>query len=199
MNINEYKGAVEGLLFAAGEEGLTKQKLKDVLEIEQHTLQELLDELMVDYQEKQRGVTLMFSDEAIYLATKVEHAPYLKQLLDSPQSSKLSQAALETLAIIAYQQPITRVEIEELRGVKSERAIQTLTSRSLIQEVGRKEGIGRPILYGTTKDFLTYFGINSLEDLPPLPEGNEDDMETEADLFFEEFSTQGHENTEDHE
>ncbi|MFG6114466.1 SMC-Scp complex subunit ScpB [Halobacillus sp. MO56] len=197
MNINEYKGVVEGLLFAAGEEGLTKQKLKDVLGIEQHTLQELLDELMVDYQEKQRGVTLMFSDNAIYLATKVEHAPYLKQLLDSPQSSKLSQAALETLAIIAYQQPITRVEIEELRGVKSERAIQTLISRSLIHEVGRKEGIGRPILYGTTKDFLTYFGINSLEDLPPLPEGNEDDMETEADLFFEEFSTQGRESADD--
>ncbi|WP_028783088.1 SMC-Scp complex subunit ScpB [Thalassobacillus devorans] len=192
MNINEYKGVVEGLLFAAGEEGLTKQKLKDALGINKHTLQELLDELMVDYQAIERGVTLMFSGETIYLGTKVEHAPYLKELLDGPQSSKLSQAALETLAIIAYQQPITRVEIEELRGVKSERAIQTLTSRSLIQEVGRKEGIGRPILYGTTKDFLTYFGINSLEEIPPLPEGNEDDMETEADLFFEEFST--HEN-----
>src|SRR5699024_9381495 len=94
---------------------------------------------------------------------------YLVKLLETPQSSKLSQAALETLAIIAYKQPITRIEIEEIRGVNSERAVRTLMARSLIKEVGRKEAIGRPILFGTTVDFLTYFGLVSLEELPPLP------------------------------
>ncbi|GGC86928.1 segregation and condensation protein B [Thalassobacillus devorans] len=187
MDIHEYKGIVEGLLFAVGEEGINTSKLRNVLEVEREVLDEILDSLKFDYSDKKRGLALMSVENIVYMTTKAEHAPYLKQLLDTPHASRLSQAALETLAIIAYQQPITRSEIEELRGVKSERAIQTLTTRSLIQEVGRKEGIGRPILYGTTKEFLTYFGISSLEDLPPLPEGNEEDVEAEADLFFEEF------------
>ncbi|WP_085508742.1 SMC-Scp complex subunit ScpB [Thalassobacillus devorans] len=199
MDIHEYKGIVEGLLFAAGEEGINTNKLRNVLEVEQEALGEILDSLKIDYRDNKRGLALMAVDNMVYMTTKAEHAPYLKRLLDTPYASRLSQAALETLAIIAYQQPITRSEIEELRGVKSERAIQTLTTRSLIKEVGRKEGIGRPILYGTTKDFLTYFGISSLEDLPPLPEGNEEDVETEADLFFEEFKAPASEKQPDEE
>lgn len=97
----------------------------------------------------------------------------------------MSQAVLETLAIIAYNQPITRVEIEEIRGVNSDYAVQTLLARSLIESVGRKEGIGRPKLFGTTKEFLTYFGLSSIEELPPLPEEiDKSAIEQEADLFF---------------
>ena len=103
----------------------------------------------------------------------------------------MSQAALETLAIIAYKQPITRVEIEEIRGVRSDRAVQTLLNRSLIEEVGRKDAVGRPILYATNKVFLTYFGLTSLEELPPLPEDiDKDVIEQEASLFFQQIENE---------
>ena len=119
-------------------------------------------------------------------STLPEHAPYFERFAYSPSRSSLSQAALEVLSIVAYRQPITRVEIEEIRGVKSERAIHTLANRDLITEVGRAEAIGRPILYGTTKLFLDYFGMDSLADLPELSqvEGT-DQLEEETDLLFQ--------------
>jgi segregation and condensation protein B len=123
------------------------------------------------------------------LATKKENAAYLKKLVESPNTNTLSQAALETLAIISYKQPITRIEIEEIRGVKTERPLQTLMSKGLIREVGRQNGAGRAILYGTTKEFLDHFGLKDLKELPPFPEPLEDDFpEEEADLFFEKFN-----------
>lgn len=105
-------------------------------------------------------------------------------------NQSLSQAALETLAIIAYKQPITRIEIEEIRGVKSERPIRTLSAKGLIQEVGREEGAGRAILYGTTKEFLEYFGLKTIEELPSLTEieNEEHFIQEEADLFFEKLN-----------
>jgi segregation and condensation protein B len=122
------------------------------------------------------------------LATKKENAAYLKKLVDSPNTATLSQAALETLAIIAYKQPITRAEIEEIRGVKTERPLHTLMSKVLIKEVGRAEGTGRAYLYGTTKEFLDYFGLKSIQELPQLPEKvDEEFVQEEADLFFEKF------------
>ena len=100
----------------------------------------------------------------------------------------MSQAALETLAIIAYKQPITRIEIEEIRGVKTDRPLQTLTAKALIKEMGRVEGPGRAYLYGTTKEFLDYFGLRNIKGLPPLPEKvEEENIQEEADLFFERF------------
>src|SRR5699024_6741136 len=118
-----------------------------------------------------------------------EHSQYFKKLLETPQPTKLSQAALETLAIIAYKQPITRVEIEEIRGVNSDRPVQTLVARSLVEEVGRKDAIGRPVLFGTTLDFLTYIDLTSLEEIPPNPEtGHTKEIEEETDLFFERFT-----------
>lgn len=120
------------------------------------------------------------------LATLSEHAPYFEKLAYSPARASLSQAALETLAIVAYRQPITRVEIEEIRGVKSERAIHTLVNKELIEEKGRAEAIGRPILYGTTKSFLDYFGLGSLADLPqPELFEDSDNLEEETQLLFE--------------
>ncbi|WLR46697.1 SMC-Scp complex subunit ScpB [Halobacillus litoralis] len=190
MELEDYKAITEGLLFAAGEEGITKKKLTNLLEMDAKAFKSLLEEMMKDYQSKNRGLTIMDSQGTLHLTTKPEHASYYKRLLDSPGSTRLSQAALETLAIIAYQQPITRIEVDDLRGVKSDRAIQTLVNRSLIEEKGRKDAIGRPILYGTTKDFLIYFGLTSIEELPPLSElkQGDGDEEGEADLFFEKFS-----------
>ncbi|MGR9049871.1 SMC-Scp complex subunit ScpB [Halobacillus faecis] len=190
MELEDYKAITEGLLFAAGEEGITKKKLTNLLELDTKTFKSLLEEMIKDYQSKNRGLTIMDSQGTLHLTTKPEHASYYKRLLDSPGSTRLSQAALETLAIIAYQQPITRIEVDDLRGVKSDRAIQTLVNRSLIEEKGRKDAIGRPILYGTTKDFLIYFGLTSIEELPPLSElkQGEGEEEGEADLFFEKFN-----------
>ena len=122
------------------------------------------------------------------LATKKENALYLKKLVETPSHSSLSQASLETLAIIAYKQPIHVLEIEEIRGVKTERPLHTLVSKVLIKDVGRSVGAGRAYLYGTTKEFLECFGLKSLEDLPPLPEKMEEEfVSEEADLFFGKF------------
>lgn len=191
MEINELKAITEGLLFASGDEGVTVKQLARILDIPDHTVEHLLEELKYDYDNTNRGMLLMQSHEVFHLTTKPEHSPYLKKLLETPQTTRMSQAALETLAIIAYKQPITRTEIEEIRGVKSDRPVQTLMTRALIEEVGRKEGAGRPILFATTKAFLTYFGLTSLDELPPLPEDmSTDQVEQEADLFFEQFSEQ---------
>lgn len=189
MEIDELKAIVEGLLFASGDEGVTLQQICKILDITEPAAEHIIEELKYDYDRKDRGLMIMQAHEVLHLTTKPEHSNYFKKLLEMPQTSRMSQAALETLAIIAYQQPITRTEIEEIRGVKSDRPVQTLLSRSLIEEMGRKDTIGRPVLFGTTKEFLTYFGLTSLEELPPLPENVlADDDNQEADLFFERFT-----------
>ncbi|SFD51339.1 segregation and condensation protein B [Lentibacillus persicus] len=191
METNELKAITEGLLFASGNEGLTVKQLARILNVSNQTADHLLEELKNEYHNPNRGIQLMQSHGIFQLTTKSEHSPYLETLLETPQSTRMSQAALETLAIVAYKQPITRTEIEDIRGVKSDRPVQTLLSRSLIEETGRKEGAGRPILFSTTRDFLTYFGLTSLEELPPLPEDvNASQLEEEADLFFDQFSEQ---------
>jgi segregation and condensation protein B len=185
----QLKGIVESLLFAAGDEGLTVKQLAVVLEVtEQHALN-LLEEMKQSYvQDVTRGISIVQLAGTFQLATKKSSADYLKKLVESPGTSHLSQAALETLAIVAYKQPITRVEIEEIRGVKTERPLHTLTAKALIKEVGRAEGPGRAILYGTTKEFLDYFGLRNIEELPPLPDKvDEEFVQEEADLFFEKF------------
>ncbi|WP_407268745.1 SMC-Scp complex subunit ScpB [Radiobacillus sp. PE A8.2] len=188
MDIKEFKAITEGLLFASGDEGLSKKQLQKILELNRAEIDHIINELVYEYEHLERGITIMQSKDIYHLTTKPEHTFYYQKLMETPQSSRLSQAALETLAIIAYKQPITRTEIEEIRGVNSDRPVQTLVTRSLVEEVGRKEGVGRPILFGTSKDFLTYFGLKSIEELPPLPEDVEqEDVEQEADLFFERF------------
>ncbi|GAA0481440.1 SMC-Scp complex subunit ScpB [Virgibacillus sp. MSP4-1] len=188
MELQKLKAATEGLLFASGEEGLSKKQLAKVLEVDQTAVDVIVDELKYDYEHEQRGITIMQSADFFHLTTKPEHAHYFEKLVETPSSSRLSQAALETLAIIAYNQPITRTEIEEIRGVNSDGPVQTLISRQLIEEAGRKETSGRPVLFVTTTQFLSFFGLTSLEELPPLPEDLIDEnMEMEADLFFERF------------
>lgn len=189
LDIINWNGIVESLLFAAGDEGLTIKQIATVLEIEEVEAERIVRELMDELSKNEnRGITVVQLAGTYQLATKKENSIYLKKLVESPSTSTLSQAALETLAIIAYKQPITRTEIEEIRGVKTERPLQTLVGKVLVKEVGRAEGTGRAILYGTTKEFLDYFGLRSLEELPPLPEKLDDEfVQEEADLFFEKF------------
>lgn len=192
MEIINYHSILESLLFAAGDEGLTIKQIAEALEVDEPRASELVVELKDKLEnDSGRGLIVILLAGTVQLGTKKENAPYLKKLVESPGTAGLSQAALETLAIIAYKQPITRSEIEEIRGVKTERPLQTLMSKALIKEAGRAEGSGRAYLYGTTKEFLDYFGLKNLDELPPLPDKNEDEfIQEEADLFFEKFREQ---------
>ncbi|WP_392389022.1 SMC-Scp complex subunit ScpB [Gorillibacterium timonense] len=166
MSLNPMLPIIEGLLFAAGDEGLDARQLAEVLEISAAASRELVESLRHNLRETGRGVQIVELAGSFQMTTVAEHAPYFEKLAESPSRSSLSQASLETLSIVAYRQPITRVEIEEIRGVKCDRALQTLVAKELIEETGRAEAVGRPILYGTTKPFLDYFGLSSLDDLP---------------------------------
>lgn len=183
------KAAVEGLLFVAGDEGLDARQLADVLDIDNKEALQLIRDLQEELAVSGRGVQILELADMFQLATLPEHAPYFQKLAHSPHRTSLSQAALETLSIVAYRQPITRVEIEEIRGVKAERALQTLGAKDLIEEVGRAEAIGRPILYGTTKSFLAYFGLSSLDQLPDKEQFEQPiDLEEETRMLFDKLS-----------
>ncbi len=185
MDYQKLKSIIEGLLFMAGDEGLNKRQLADIMEIDAEFAVELVYDLQRDLEREERGIQISETAGAFRLTTHKEHAPYFERMAYTPTRSQLSQAALEVLSIVAYRQPITRIDIEEIRGVKSERAIQTLVSKDLIEEVGRAEAIGRPILYGTTKAFLDYFALASIRDLPE-PKGDlEEGLEEETQLLFE--------------
>ncbi|SEN41362.1 segregation and condensation protein B [Amphibacillus marinus] len=193
MDLKHYKAIVEGLLFVSGSDGLTIKQMATIIEIDQDTVRHILEELTYDYERTDRGFQLLESEKHFFLTSKSEHAEYFKKLMTSAHTSKLSQAGLETLAIVAYNQPVTRAEVEDIRGVKSDRPIQTLLSRGLIEEAGRKDTIGRPMMFKTSLDFLTYFGLRSIEELPPLTEQLIDDQITEeADLFFNQLTKEEH-------
>lgn len=188
MNSEQLMSKIEALLFVMGDEGITAKQLTQLLDAELMEVEAALSELKTNYEQSDiRGITLKNLAGTYQLTTKPTMAETIKKLVENPTSNVLSTASLEVLAIIAYKQPITRVEIEDLRGVKSDRPIQTLVSRALIQEVGRAEGTGRAILYGTTKEFLNYFGLQTIEELPPLPEEALKDDEQETDLFMTKF------------
>lgn len=185
MKAVNLSAALESLLFAAGDEGLTLKQIAESLEISEREAGVLVDELHKTYEtDNARGITIARLAGTYQLVTKRQFSTLLQKLVEQSQNSTISQAALETMAIIAYKQPITRMEIEGIRGVKTERPIKTLLSKGLIKEVGRKEGIGRPILYGTTKEFLDYFGLVSLKELPPLPENMQDASNQEDNSGF---------------
>nr|WP_233168216.1 SMC-Scp complex subunit ScpB [Paenibacillus roseus] len=160
------KSIIEGLLFLAGEEGLSAKQLAEIVGYDAPLVRDLIYDMRQDLINNNRGIRIAEVAGNFRLTTNPEHAPYFEKLAYSPGRSSLSQAALETLSIVAYRQPITRIDIEEIRGVKSERPLHTLVAKDLIEEVGRADAIGRPILYGTTKAFLDYFGLASLKALP---------------------------------
>lgn len=188
MNSNNLLSRIEALLFVAGDEGMTIKQLAQYIEVEPMDIEAGLSELLSHYNdEEMRGITLKQLAGTYQLTTKPEVTDTLKKLIENPTNQVLSAASLEVLAIIAYKQPITRAEVEDLRGVKSERPIATLVSRALVQEVGRAEGTGRAILYGTTKEFLNYFGLKNIKELPPLPEEIDQEDDQPTDLFLTKF------------
>ena len=189
LDIVNWKAIIEALLYAAGDEGLTKKQLMSVLEVEEAALLDMMSAVKEEYQKQERGIELIEYADSYMLLTKKEYSIYLKKLVETP-SKGLSQAALEVLAIVSYKQPITRSEVEEIRGVKSERVLHSLVAKALLCEVGRADGPGRAILYGTTPTFLEQFGLKALDELPPLPENVEaDGVQEEADLFFEKLQS----------
>ncbi|AST98695.1 SMC-Scp complex subunit ScpB [Shouchella clausii] len=180
---------IEGLLFVTGDDGISPTEMAELVEISEDEVIQLLEVLSEQMAKEERGIRLARLANRYRLTTKVEHADMYKKLASSPIHGGLSRAALETLAIVAYKQPITRAEIDEVRGVKSEKALQSLVSKLLIEECGRASGTGRAILYGTTPYFLDHFGLESLADLPDLKELdlNEEEQD-ETDLFFEKLN-----------
>ena len=163
------KGRIEAILFVAGEAVSIKDMAK-ALAVGEKELKTALDKIGSEYDYEQRGFMLKRFGDKVQLATRPLYAEDVLRLLQPVQQQSLSQAAMETLAVVAYRQPVTRAEIEQIRGVKCDYSLQSLTTKGLIQEAGRKDTIGRPILYATTDTFLSHFGIATLEDLPPLPE-----------------------------
>ncbi len=156
---------LEGLLFAAGNEGMSTLQIAEVLEMTTDQA-EMICQILDDLQDREkRTFRIHMIGGSWQLLTVPSLSPYLKKMATSPALPGLSQAALEILAIIAFRQPITRAEIDQIRGVKSDRSVGTLVARGLIVETGRADSPGRPILYGTSKDFMDYFGLHSLEDL----------------------------------
>lgn len=191
MDYQKLKSIIEGLLFLAGEEGLSVKQLAEVLEQRNEIIVDALDDMKESFARAERGLQIVEIAGSYQLTTRKEHAPYFERLAYSPSRASLSKAALETLSIVAYRQPITRIDVEEIRGVKSERAIHTLVNKDLIEEIGRAETIGRPILYGTTKSFLDYFGLASLSDLPHLEDVElTDSLEEETQLLFQKLEQQ---------
>jgi segregation and condensation protein B len=177
-NISRQLAALEAILFTAPE-GVKLADLRRALQVEPEWLEELLQTLNSDYEANERGLRVYRQGELCQLVTAPEIAPYVERFLGQQPASRLSAAALETLTIVAYRQPITRQEVERLRGVDSSGVINTLQSRSLIEEVGRAESVGHPVLYGTTVEFLHQFGLKSLKELPPL-EGLSDEPPAET-------------------
>ena len=168
------KSAIESMLFVSGEP-LSLRDLSNNLEIKDKVVEEIIKEMMSEYEEESRGFRLISINGSYQLVTKSENSDYIQKLLKKNKRHSLSQASIESLAIIAYKQPITRIDIDEIRGVKSESAIQKLVEKGLIKDIGRLEVPGRPILYGTTDEFLRHFALNDLGDLPSIELFEEND------------------------
>lgn len=177
---NIYFSIIESLLFVAGE-SLKLTEIANILECSIDFTRELTNELRVKYEEEQRGIKIIVTNDEYQFVTKSRNSEYVQKLLKTNIRQSLSQASIETLAIIAYKQPITRVEIEEIRGVKSDRAIYTLSDKKLIKETGRKNVPGRPIIYATTDEFLKHFDFQSLNEMPSLEDFNKEKSQQNID------------------
>lgn len=167
----------EGLLFLVGDEGITDELMASSLECSEETAHTLLDQLQKKYQDDGFGMEIVCYGGVWKFVSKAVVHPYAQRLFQNTKSTALSQSALETLAIVAYKQPITRVEIEEIRGVGCDMMLRKLQARNLIMEVGRSEAPGRPILYGVTDEFMDSFKLLSLDELPELPSFSEQQSE----------------------
>ena len=179
------KAAIEGLIFVSGDEGITKEQLLNILEISDADLEKNLNELISDYSKEERGMQIKVFGNVIKMTTKEIHKEYYQKLTNLDDETFLSQGALETLAIIAYNGPITRVAVDEIRGVNTSYLIRKLLDRDFIKDVGKSDAPGRPTLYEISNRFLDYFGLSSLKDLPTI---NTDTTEEEVDLFDSKYT-----------
>ena len=168
MEIDKIKQIIESILFAVGRD-VSVQELASVLEETPENVQEIVESMKTDFEEANRGVQIIKVNNGYQLCSRKENYEYIYQIIDKRNKPNLSQAALETLAIIAYNPKITRAEIESIRGVSSDGTIYKLLEHNLIEDAGRIDAPGRPTTYQTTKEFLRLFGYTSLEDLPELP------------------------------
>lgn len=176
------KSALETMMFMWGEP-LEVKDAAEVLEAEKAEVRELFRELQAEYEQEGRGIRIREVDDAFGFVTLAENDMFLQKLCTPVRVRRLSQAALEVLAIIAYRQPVTRSEIDAIRGIKSERVIDGLIDKGLVEVTGRSEGVGRPLIYATTKEFLKKFGFASLKDLPEVPEYEELRREREEEGY----------------
>lgn len=173
MNMKELQNTLEAILFAVGEP-VELQKISQILETDELLLSQVIENLRALYDERDCGLCILKLDDKYQLCTKKQYADAVRRVLESKRNTPLSQAAFEVLAIIAYNQPVTKAFVEQIRGVDCSAVISTLCQRMLIEERGRLDLPGRPLVYGTTPDFLRCFCLSSLDDLPPLPEKAEE-------------------------
>ena len=169
MRDRQIEGALEAILFVAGEaveiEDLARALEMTVLECDQ-----FIEKMAQQYREQERGIEIVRIEDKVQFSTSRQYAEQVQAALKPLAERTLSKSVLETLSIIAYKQPITRSEIEGIKGVSADYSLRTLLQRQLIQPVGRKETIGRPLMYGTTDEFMRHFGLSTLSELPPLPQ-----------------------------
>ena len=179
--MEEKLGILEGILFVVGDEGITLKALCEIMSITETEAKDLLLHLKKNYEDKSRGLRISYLGDAFKLTTKTEHKEYYEKLVVNPETNTLSQAALEVLAIVAYNQPITRLEIENLRGVSCTHILRKLIAKGLLKEAGKSDMPGRPNLYKTTSEFLDYFGLATINDLPEI--NKETSSLDETELF----------------
>ena len=178
MEAEKLKPAIEAILFACGTPAeLTK--IAQALEIKEEKAEELLKSLMDDYSSRKSGIKIVRLGKSYQMCTEKEYAEIIRTVLDLRRNSPLSQAALEVLAIIAYNQPVTKACVEQIRGVDCSGVVSSLVARELIEEKGRLELPGRPLIYGTTENFLRCFNVSDVSELPPLPQKNSDEENSE--------------------
>ena len=188
MEIKQYQAAIEAVLFAAGEP-LAVSRLAETLELDEETVIRLAEDLKQEINTRGGGLMMVRLEDQYQLCTRQDYAGYVRKALDIRRNTPLSQAAMEVLAIVAYNQPVTKAFIEQVRGVDCGAVVQGLVTKNLVEEKGRLELPGRPLLYGTTPDFLRCFGVSSLQELPPLPQQADEEtgmVETTLDEVIEE-------------
>ena len=189
MTAETINAAIEAILFANGS-SVEPSRIATALEISEAEAKERLEALMNEYQQSGRGITIIRLKDSYQMVSVKEYAPYIRTVMDLRRNTPLAQAALEVLAVIAYNQPVTKAFVEQIRGVDCSGVIGSLTSKDLIEEKGRLELPGRPLLYGTTENFLRCFNISSIEELPPLPEDDAPKEEGDVQLTVEEAINQ---------
>lgn len=180
MERREAEAAIEAILFAVGD-SVETDKIAKAIEQDKETTKKIIYHMMERYREEDRGIQIMELEDSFQLCTKSEMYEYLIRVAKQPRKVVLTDVVMETLSIIAYKQPITKLEIEKIRGVKCDHAVNKLIEYNLVKELGRLDAPGRPLLFGTTEDFLRHFGVHSLDDLPEMNPVQMEDFKAEAE------------------